>query len=151
MVHVTKQLERVISNWELFWQLSIGTKHATQLGTVKAVALQGPLFPLSQDEICRSLTVPSVLEVPQFSAQTNALDIPVAFGADAWPLSPQSTADELCAQLVDHVLDCDICLSIVPDLTCSTGECGKHCAEYRRIQQEIARAGGPGAGQVIAF
>ena len=83
--------------------------------------------------------MPSVLAVQQSPDQTNA----VPFGVDAWPLSPKSNPDELCERLVEHVLDCDICLSIVPDLTCSSDECSKHCPEYGRIQQQIIDAGGP--------
>jgi len=90
--------------------------------------------------------VPSVLPVQQYTDQSNA----VPFGADVWSATSQN-ADELCDRLLEHVLDCDICLSVVPDLTCSADECSKHCPDYALIQQQIVKAGGASSGQVMAF
>ena len=83
--------------------------------------------------------------------QNNPVEIRVPFGNTAWQLPSEASANELCERLIDHVLDCDICLSIIPDLTCSSDECAKYCSEYRSIQQQIAEQGRPLSGQILAI
>ncbi|MDQ2711235.1 MAG: hypothetical protein M3Y24_03185 [Acidobacteriota bacterium] len=60
--------------------------------------------------------------------------------ADA-DFSMQSSADQLCDQLTEHILECDLCLY------------GNEydCALYSRLQEQIAATGGSKTGLVFAF
>ena len=51
------------------------------------------------------------------------------------------SADELCDELLKHMLDCDVCLTI-----------GEHaCSHYRFLHWQIAAQGGPCTGVVFAI
>ena len=53
---------------------------------------------------------------------------------------PQS-ADQLCDELLNHMLDCDLCLNR-----------GEHkCSDYNHYQSQIALAGRPQKGIVFAI
>ena len=60
--------------------------------------------------------------------------------ADA-DFSMQSSADQLCDQLTEHILECDLCLY--------GNECD--CVVYGSIQEQIAAKGGSKSGMVLAF
>ncbi len=51
-----------------------------------------------------------------------------------------SSVNELCDDLLDHTLECAICLQSL----------NSKCSEYRRIEQDIKVAGGAKQGMVFA-
>ncbi len=55
--------------------------------------------------------------------------------------SIQSSADQLCDQLSEHILECDLCLY--------GNECD--CTVYREFQGQIAANGGSKTGLALAF
>jgi hypothetical protein len=55
--------------------------------------------------------------------------------------SVQAVADELCDILMDHILDCDACMSGKED----------NCPSYHLLRNQIAAAGGPSEGLLLAM
>ncbi len=51
-----------------------------------------------------------------------------------------AVANELCDTLMDHILDCDACISGQED----------NCPSYQLLQDQIAAAGGPSEGLLLA-
>jgi hypothetical protein len=51
------------------------------------------------------------------------------------------SADELCHDVLEHMLDCDQCLDGSEDV----------CAAYHHLQVQIARQGGPTRALIFAF
>jgi hypothetical protein len=54
--------------------------------------------------------------------------------------SMPGVADALCDKLMDHIFDCDACLSGQEDT----------CPSYQLLQSQIAAAGGPSQGLLLA-
>ncbi|HSU33961.1 MAG TPA: hypothetical protein VLJ11_22230 [Bryobacteraceae bacterium] len=52
-----------------------------------------------------------------------------------------NSADELCDALMDHMLDCPVCL----------GGLDSTCAVYGRMQDQIKAQRGPSKGMVLAI
>lgn len=63
----------------------------------------------------------------------------VAVGSDPEP-PISGVADALCDKLIDHILDCDACMS---------GQ-EEECPAYRLLQSQIAATGGPSKGLFLA-
>ncbi len=55
--------------------------------------------------------------------------------------SMHGVADELCDRLMDHIFDCDGCMS---------GQ-ENDCPTYRTLQNQIAAVGGPSGGMLLAM
>ncbi len=55
--------------------------------------------------------------------------------------SVPGVADGLCDKLMDHIFDCDACMSGQED----------GCASYQLLRSQIAAAGGPSHGLLLAL
>jgi len=69
----------------------------------------------------------------------NPMHIPASLPAAALPGS--NSADELCDALMDHMLDCPVCLSGL--------DAG--CAVYSRMQEQVKAQHGASKGLVLAI
>ena len=80
-------------------------------------------------------------------AQNMATTVQVPFGegtffsADETTFRSSRSADELCDDLLEHMLDCDLCLNSGEDT----------CCVHQQFRAGIARRGGASKGVVFAF
>ena len=56
-------------------------------------------------------------------------------------VAPTTSANELCEVLLDHTLECAVCLQSLKS----------KCSEYRRIEQQINALGGAKQGTIYAI
>jgi hypothetical protein len=88
------------------------------------------VFPV--DSLIMAATSPAISYITQ-----NPATCPTVNAASAASLC----ADELCDELLGHMLDCDLCLNR-----------SEHaCCAYKHYQNQIALAGRPQQGVVFAF
>ena len=71
-----------------------------------------------------------------YLAQTTVTSSPVEV-----PSVVIRSADELCDELMEHMLDCDLCLNRKEHA----------CSAYEHYQTQLARAGRPKKGIIFAF
>jgi hypothetical protein len=78
------------------------------------------------------------LALENLSHHLQSQTMPVGSAAER---STPTVADELCDKLMDHIFDCDACMS---------GQ-ENDCPSYQLLQAQIAAAGGPSQGLLLAL